>query len=147
MKVGGYYLDKTVNTHVILSLHLRRFRKTLFLSTLTSYYDIKSGTIQMLFENSYIGKNPTKLACSFLVLKLNFAGLRTNSTFDVFNVNFHTIFNVSISDFMDHYQQELGHHFQVIDKSTDALRNFERLLNAVKWNDYKLYVFIDEYDA
>ncbi|CAG8551534.1 7169_t:CDS:2, partial [Ambispora gerdemannii] len=49
--------------------------------------------------------------------------------------------------FMDQYQQELGRHFQVIDENTDALGNFERLLNAVKRSGHKLYLCIDEYDA
>ncbi|CAG8559044.1 7172_t:CDS:2 [Paraglomus brasilianum] len=120
---GGYYRDKT---HFI-----------------TKIEDLEARAILSLRPR----KNPTKLASSFLVLKLNFAGLRTNSTFEIFEGNFHTILNVEISKFMNQYQQELGRHFQVIDENTDALGNFGRLLNAVILSGHKLYVCIDEYDG
>ncbi|CAG8692242.1 13027_t:CDS:2 [Acaulospora morrowiae] len=144
---GGYYLDKThfipeiedLKTCAILSLRPHHFGKTLFLSTLERF--------EQLFGNLYIGKNPTKLASSFLVLILNFAGLRTNDTYDIFKEDFHTTLNVNISCFMKKYRQELGCHFQVIDKNTDALGNFYSLLSAVKLSGHKLYVCIDEYDA
>ncbi|CAG8444428.1 382_t:CDS:2 [Ambispora gerdemannii] len=142
-KGGGYYLDKThfiskiedLNVRAILSLCPRRFGKTLFLSTLSSYYDIKNR--EQIFGDLYIGKKPTSLATSFLILELDFSGLRTNETYDIFNANFHTNLNIHMSWFMDRYQQELGH----------ALANFLRLLKAVQSNGHKLYVFIDEYDA
>ncbi|CAG8668706.1 3613_t:CDS:1, partial [Paraglomus occultum] len=95
---SGYYLDKTafiskiedLNARAIPSLRPRRFGKTLFLSTLFSYYDIKNREqFEQLFGDLYIGKNPTPLASSFLILKRNFAGLRTNETYDVFNADFH----------------------------------------------------------
>ncbi|CAG8672045.1 1489_t:CDS:2, partial [Paraglomus occultum] len=153
---GGYYLDKTafiskiedLNARAILSLRPRRFGKTLFLSTLSSYYDIKNRErFEQFFGDLYIGKNPTKLASSFLILDLNFAGLRTNETYDIFNANFHTILNTDISKLMYRYKKELGNHFQVIDIKDDALVNFKKLLDVVKLSDNKLYVCIDEYDA
>src|SRR5690242_7830246 len=82
---GGYYLDKThfipkieaLGARAILSLRPRRFGKTLFLSTLSSYYDIKNREqFEQLFQDLYIGKNPTPLVSEFLILKFNFAGLR-----------------------------------------------------------------------
>nr|CAG8541138.1 7448_t:CDS:2 [Entrophospora candida] len=74
-----------------LSLRPRRFGKTLFLSTLSSYYDVKNKgeRFEQLFGDLYIGKNPTPLASSFLVLRLYFSGLRTNSTFEIFEDDFH----------------------------------------------------------
>ncbi|CAG8577197.1 7296_t:CDS:2, partial [Racocetra fulgida] len=93
-----------------------------------------------LFGDLYIGKNPTLLATSFLILELNFSGLRTNETYEIFNTNFHTVLNIHMSWFMEQYQHELGRYFQVIDENADALANLLRLLKA-------LYVFIDEYDA
>ncbi|CAB4416494.1 unnamed protein product [Rhizophagus irregularis] len=152
----GYYLDKThfipkleaLGADAILSLRPRRFGKTLFLSTLSSYYDVKNrGRFNQLFQDLYIGKNPTPLASKFLVLKLNFAGLRTNQTYDIFQADFYESLNTDISKFMYRYKQELGSHFQVIDKNKSALTNFKELLDMVELSGNKLYVFIDEYDA
>ncbi|CAG8679842.1 15840_t:CDS:2, partial [Funneliformis caledonium] len=153
---GCYYLDKThfihkiedLKTHAILSLRPRRFGKTLFLSTLSSYYDIKNrDRFEQLFGDLYIGKNPTPLASSFLVLELNFSGLRTSTTYNIFDEDFHRSLNIFMSEFMYRYQQELGQHFQIYDENTNALANFSNLLKAVRLSEHKLYVFIDEYDA
>ncbi|CAG8776437.1 36654_t:CDS:2, partial [Racocetra persica] len=134
---GGFYLDKTyfiskiesLNVHAVLSLRPRRFGKSLFLSTLSSYYDIKNKgkMFEKLFGDLYIGKNPTSLATSFLVLQLNFSGLRTNSMFEVFEEDFHRRLNIDIAK--------------------KCWANFKELLNAVELSGHKLYILIDEYDA
>ncbi|CAG8639597.1 1133_t:CDS:2 [Acaulospora colombiana] len=139
---------KDLNVCAILSLRPRHFGKTLFLSTLSSYYDIKNKEqFKQIFGDLYIGKKPTPLATSFLILELNFSKLRTNETYDIFNANFHTNLNMHMSLFMNRYQQELGRYSQVIDVNADALANFLRLTKAVQSSGHKLYVFIDEYDA
>src|SRR5688572_8355968 len=68
----GYYLDKThfipkIEAYpAVLSVRPSRFGKTLFLSTLSSYYDIKNKKrFGQLFQDLYIGKNPTPLASKF----------------------------------------------------------------------------------
>ncbi|CAG8640822.1 3229_t:CDS:2 [Acaulospora morrowiae] len=153
---GCYYLDKThfiskieaLRAPAILSLRPRSFGKTLFLSTLSSYYDIKNRErSEQLFGDLYIGKNPTKLASSFLVLKFNFIGLRTNSTFEIFEENFNTGLNRFMSRFMNRYRQELGEYFRTVCINKDPLDNFMMLLEVVQLSDRKLYVCIDEYDA
>ncbi|CAG8643742.1 11587_t:CDS:2, partial [Paraglomus brasilianum] len=153
---GGYYRDKThfitkiedLEARAILSLRPRRFGKSLFLSTLSSYYDIKNRErFKQLFADLYIGKNPTKLASSFLVLKLNFAGLRINSTFEIFEEDFHESLNRFMSVFMNRYRQELGDYFRPVNENKSALNNFMMLLEAVQLSGRKLYVCIDEYDA
>ncbi|CAG8724666.1 14506_t:CDS:2 [Rhizophagus irregularis] len=85
---GGYYLDKThfiselenLNSPAILSLRPHCFGKSLFLSTLSSYYDInnKGENFERLFGDLYIGKNPTPLASSLRVLNLNFSEFYNN---------------------------------------------------------------------
>ncbi|CAJ0838141.1 4593_t:CDS:2 [Entrophospora sp. SA101] len=59
---------------------------------------------------------------SFLVLRLNFSGLRTNSTFEIFEEDFHKSLNIDMAKLMCRYRQELKDYYQI-------------------------YVFIDEYDA
>ena len=148
MREGSYYLDKThfipkiedLGAHAILSLRPRRFGKTLFLSTLSAYYDVKNREqFKQLFQDLYIGKNPTPLASEFLVLKFNFAGLRTNETYEIFQTDFYESLNTNISKFMYRYKQELGSHFQVIDKNKSALTNFKELLNTVELSGNKVF--------
>jgi hypothetical protein len=145
---GCYYLDKThfipkieaLGARAILSLRPRRFGKTLFLSTLSSYYDVKNREqFKQLFQDLYIGKNPTSLASEFLVLKLNFAGLRTNEMYEIFQADFYENLNADMSLFMYNYRKELGSHFQVIDKNQSALTNFKYLLNAVVSSNNKVF--------
>ena len=46
----------------VMFLRPRKFGKTLFTSTIEYYYDIKQKEkFNSLFENTYIGKNQTKL--------------------------------------------------------------------------------------
>ncbi|WP_330665028.1 AAA family ATPase [Tepidibacter sp.] len=61
------YIDKTKYIEILESyapyqffIRPRRFGKSLFLSTLENYYDInKKDKFEDLFNNLYIGKNPT----------------------------------------------------------------------------------------
>ncbi|UZO09305.1 uncharacterized protein OCT59_029538 [Rhizophagus irregularis] len=105
----SYYLDKThfipkieaLCACAILSLHPRHFGKTLFLTTLSSYYDIKnSDRFEKLFQDLFIRKNPIPLASKFLILKLNFSGLYTDKTYKAFEMNFYRILNSNMNYFM-----------------------------------------------
>ncbi|RHZ67227.1 hypothetical protein Glove_302g33 [Diversispora epigaea] len=154
-EVGGYYLDKThfiskiedLNVRSIISLSPRRFGKTLFCSTLASYYNIKNKEkFKQLFSNLYIEKNPTPLATSFLIFNFTFYLLPTSKT-DIFNYEFHSFLNSEIFMFMHRYKQELGNYYFRINEKTNALTNFLKLLKAVQSSGHKIYVFIDEYDA
>ncbi|RGB32549.1 AAA-ATPase-like domain-containing protein [Rhizophagus diaphanus] len=152
---NSYYLDKThfipkieaLHARIILSLRPHYFGKTLFLTTLSSYYDVKnSKRFKQLFQDLYIGKNPTLLASKFLILKFNFSGLHTDGSYKTFEANFYKILNSNMYYFMSRYEQELGkYHFQIHKK--DALANFRDLLNVVVLSSKKLYIFIDEYDS
>ena len=83
-----YYVDKTkyievlenLNEKRIMFLRPRKFGKTLFTSMLEYYYDINhSDKFDTLFENTYIGSNPTKLKNSYYILKFNFSGIDTST--------------------------------------------------------------------
>ena len=81
-----YYVDKTkyieklenLNTKYLILLRPRRFGKSLFISTLEYYYDIRYKD-EKLFDEFYIGKNPTKMKNSYYVLTFNFSGINTSS--------------------------------------------------------------------
>jgi hypothetical protein len=146
---SGYYLDKThfipkleaLGADAILSLRPCHFGKSLFISTLSSYYDIKNREqFKQLFQDLYIGKNPTPLASKFLVLNLNFSGLRTGETVEIFKADFHKTLNSKISKFMRRYKQELGDYFRDLGEvGSDALVNFTRLLDAVELSNKKVF--------
>ena len=83
-----YYVDKTMYIEKLESipekrvmfLRPRKFGKTLFTSTIEYYYDIKQKEkFNSLFENTYIGKNPTKLKNSYYILRFNFSGIDTST--------------------------------------------------------------------
>ncbi|CAB4423906.1 unnamed protein product [Rhizophagus irregularis] len=103
---GYYYLDKT---HFISKIEAECApAKTLFLSTLSSYYDVKNrNRFKQLFQDLYIGKNPTPLASKFFILNLNFTGLCINETYEIFTMDFYKKLNSKISKFMYRYKQEL----------------------------------------
>ena len=71
------YIDKTnyieklenINESFLIFLRPRRFGKSLFLSTLQYYYDENSkDEFDKIFQNTYIGQNPTSLKSSYRIL-------------------------------------------------------------------------------
>jgi hypothetical protein len=72
---GYYYVDKTryiaelENWQVPVFLRPRRFGKSLWCSTLACYYDINlKDKFDALFGQTWIGRHPTLLKNSFMVL-------------------------------------------------------------------------------
>jgi hypothetical protein len=110
---GGYYLDKThfipeienLNYPAILSLRPHCFGKSLFLSALSSYYDInnRGEKFEQLFGDLYIGKNPTPLATSFNVLHFDFSELYNRTDSETFEIKFHKFLNESMLKFKEKY--------------------------------------------
>ena len=83
-----YYVDKTMYIEKlenltdkrIMFLRPRKFGKTLFTSVLENYYDIKKkDKFDILYRETYIGKNPTKLRNSYNILRFNFSGINTEN--------------------------------------------------------------------
>ena len=76
-----YYVDKTRYIELLedmpsylFLIRPRRFGKSLFLSILTSYYDIYyKDKFDFFFSDTYIGKNPTPARSKYLFLSFNFA--------------------------------------------------------------------------
>jgi len=85
------YIDKTqyierlesLNEKYLIFLRPRRFGKSLFLSTLQYYYDENSkDEFDTLFDDTYIGKNPTPLKSSYRVLFFEFSGINIDGDKD-----------------------------------------------------------------
>lgn len=83
-----YYVDKTAFIPLIeqsdrffFFIRPRRFGKSLTLSMLQHYYDVRTRVkFDALFGDLYIGKHPTPDRNSYLVLKLNFPVSAGNCT-------------------------------------------------------------------
>ena len=146
-----YYIDKTMYIEKLESipekrvmfLRPRKFGKTLFTSTIEYYYDIsQKEKFNSLFENTYIGKNPTKLKNSYHILRFNFSGIDTSNEESTIN-GFKNSVAISIQSFVHSYNLDF---FINMKQSAEDMLN--SLFEAFKYqkNNEKIYVIIDEYD-
>ena len=146
-----YYVDKTkyieqlenLAQTYIMFLRPRKFGKTLFTNLLWNYYDIKKqDKFEVLFKDTYIGKNPTKLRNSYYILKFNFSGIDTSDEETTIK-GFKEKVTASISDFIKSYNLDF---YINPDMTAEGLLN--NLLIAFKNQKQgkKIYVIIDEYD-
>ena len=90
------YVDKTrfietlenEDTQYQFLIRPRKFGKSLFLSVLEHYYDIRFKTrFEELFGDLYIGQNPTPKANTYFVMNFNFSGL-DSSDVESFKISF-----------------------------------------------------------
>ena len=81
---GHHYVDRTsfiaemesLGNRNLLFTRPRRFGKSLWISTLHHYYNIRfKDQFETLFGNLYIGKNPTPYRNSYIVLRIQFSGI------------------------------------------------------------------------
>ncbi len=77
-----YYVDKTMFiplielTPFVFLFRPRRFGKSLFLSTLQAYYDIKyKDRFEALYHGTWILENPTEERGKYLTLYFNFSAV------------------------------------------------------------------------
>ena len=148
---GYYYVDKTMYIEKlenlpetnIMFLRPRKFGKTLFTSVLENYYDKnKIDSFEKLYENTYIGKNTTKLKNSYCILRFNFSGIDT-STEEATIRGFKKEVASSIEVFINRYNLEF--HVNKEDEAENILDNLFKSFYIQKPQD-KIYVIIDEYD-
>jgi hypothetical protein len=87
IRSGAYYADRTryiaemeaFNSNFLFFLRPRRFGKSLFVSILQHYYDLRHKAVfSELFGKLYIEKNPTPLANQYFVLVFDFSGIDTD---------------------------------------------------------------------
>ena len=146
-----YYVDKTkyiqklenIAEKRIMFLRPRKFGKTLFTSTLENYYDIKKvDKFEILFGNTYIGKNSTKLKNSYHILKFNFSGIDTTDEENTMK-GFKREVASSIRSFVEKY----GMNF-IVNIEDEAEGILDNLIKAfeIQRPEEKIYVIIDEYD-
>jgi hypothetical protein len=129
----------------LLFLRPRRFGKSLWLSTLENYYDLKKADeFERLFGGLAIGANPTPLRNQYFVLRWDFSVINPHGDTNAIERSLHNYLNGRIKDFAVHYAKELGCPVEI--EKQDALVSFQSLLTAVRATPYQLYLLIDEYD-
>lgn len=153
-----YYVDKThyieklerLGSKFIFFLRPRRFGKTLFLSMLEHYYDLnRKEQFEMLFGDTYIGKNSTPLRNSLPILRFNFSGIPTHLGIEQLEHSFDIVILGYIEVFFTRYEK----HFNIpqdVKKAVLAEKSAGDMLNRFIIKMYetgvKYYLLIDEYD-
>jgi hypothetical protein len=154
---NNLYIDRTAyirsiedeSNRNLIFVRPRRFGKSLWLSILHYYYAIEhKDKFDTLFGNLAIGQNPTPLRNSYIVLRMQFAGIDVEtekSTYQGFRANVMT----GIIDCMTAYPAYFSEKDKAEIKATDMPANMmQTFLSLYKGQNtpYKLYILIDEYD-
>ncbi|MDU9047263.1 MAG: AAA family ATPase [Candidatus Electrothrix sp. Rat3] len=144
------YIDKTEYIAALeesgsynILLRPRRFGKTLFLSTLWHYYDIRfKDAFEELFSKLAIGKNPTPLRNSYQVLFMEFSGI---SIKDEESIERDFVFEVSerLRSFLETYQYP-AEAIRRVGVQASPASMMKAFLGIVK--EANIYLLIDEYD-
>ena len=154
-----YYIDKTKYIEImenygstyLFFLRPRRFGKSLFVSMLHHYYDIKQkANFEQLFGDTYIGKNPTSARNTFPVLRFNFSMVKSFGSLKEIELSFSQYIFDALRNFVNRYN-DLFQLSEIIVKdllatyrgNTDVIRSLFMLLSE---QHVKVYVIIDEYD-
>ena len=149
---GYYYMDKTryiaalEQWKIPVFLRPRRFGKSLWCSTLECYYDInRKKKFNALFGDTWIGRNPTPLKNSFMVLRLNFSVVSVKPDIEFIENSFNFTQSATIKTFLSSYKTLLG-----ITENISAYTIADQLqyiIETVRDNHISsLYIIIDEYD-
>ncbi len=129
----------------LLFLRPRRFGKSLLLNMLANYYDVAQiDRFEALFGGLKIGANPTPLHNRYFVMTWDFSAVLPKETVEQQITELFGYINAKIRQFVDKYQVHLPLAVDIHPSS--AMISFYSLMNAVQASDYKLYLFIDEYD-
>ena len=146
-----FYIDKTnyietlenLNESFCIFLRPRRFGKSLFLSTLQYYYDENSAEeFDKIFQNTYIGNNPTPLKSSYRILFFEFSGINTDGGMEVIYSGFRdNVYSAIYRYFRDYGYEE---NIKGLENRKTPLGLIKYFFDIVK-ND-TIYLLIDEYD-
>ena len=146
IKEEGYYVvDKTkfieelenINERFLVFLRPRRFGKSLWLAILDAYYNrFYKDDFEVMFGDTYIGKNKTPEANKYLVMNFNF------SIIDIIYDVEYSIKMTLLSDmkfFIDRYKLD-------VELDDNPIVLFKNIFDYLEKNNLPLYILIDEYD-
>ncbi len=145
---GLFYQDRTHLIPLIeeagyqlLFLRPRRFGKSLLLSMLAHYYDLrKADQFETLFGGLAIGHNPTPLHNQYFIMHWDFSLVKAQGEVREMERALHQIINMCVARCASMYDLPVTIH------DDNAVYSFNDLLTLIQNTDHKLYLFIDEYD-
>lgn len=148
-----YYVDKTRFIPMIeeadkffFFIRPRRFGKSLTVSMLQHYYDIRTkDRFDELFGDLYIGKHPTRDRNSYLVLYLNFSGIAgdLHSYRKGLDAHCQTMFDYFCDVYADLLPSDIK---EKLNEKEGAVEQLEYLFTECNRVNQRIYLFIDEYD-
>ncbi|MCP4657977.1 MAG: AAA family ATPase [bacterium] len=159
---GQVYVDRTDRIPILeevgealLFLRPRRFGKSLWLSVLANYYDLRTAEEhEVLFGGLAMGHRPTPLAHRYFVMRWDFSKIDPNpppwgvnaavdSHHERIGNELRGYLNMTIRVFQRDYREHLP---ETVDLVEDPFHNYEELLSVIRQTPYQLYLLIDEYD-
>lgn len=151
-KEGYLYVDRSAFIPLLedagrqlLFLRPRRFGKSLLLSMLANYYDVRTtDAFSLLFGDLAIGQQPTAEHNQYLILRWDFSKVSAQGDIEQIKSSLFVHLNIAIQEFSLRYKSLLNHPVKV--NGTDALGSFQSLLNMAQDSGYPVYLLIDEYD-
>ena len=154
---GHYYVDRTsfiarlenLGNRNLLFARPRRFGKSLWISTLHHYYDVRfKDQFETLFGNLYIGKNPTPNRNNYVVLRLQFSGIDVSTdarAYEGFRNNVLTGIQECMSGYPTYYSSEDIAKIERLNSPENMIQTFFSI-HKTKNIPYKIYLLMDEYD-
>ena len=155
---SGYaYVDKTryiellenENNRYQFLIRPRRFGKSLFLSVLENYYDLKrKEKFNLLFKELYIGKNPTAEHGIYAVIQFDFSGLDTDNQ-EAFKKSFSIKVQEQVVGFLQKYKsllQDAESKIKQIEEKNLGIAALGAAFTLFSGVNIPIYVIIDEYD-
>lgn len=148
-----YYIDKThfiplleEAPYYLFFIRPRRFGKTLWVTLLETYYDIKqTEQFETLFGETYIGAHPTDDRSRYLVLSFNFS--QVNPDRDKVQTSFEAYVQAVIDYFLSYYAEFFteaeAESIRVLKTTSDQL---QRVFTLTAQKNLQTYLIIDEYD-
>ena len=151
-KANAWFIDRTAKirdleaTRYAVFLRPRRFGKSLLLSILEAYYDVRyADRFDEFFAGTAIGANPTDERGKYLVLKFDFSAVSKGAS--RVEADFNDYASRCCNAFARSYRNLLpeGLSDRIL-AAPDVGKKFNELVASLKGTDVKLYVLIDEYD-
>ena len=151
-KENEYYVDKTMyipeleKSKFTFLIRPRRFGKSLFLSMLQGYYDVRyRDRFAEYFKDTWILQNETENRGKYLCIYLDFSGVRMDP--EELDNNFNKYCIIKIDAFLHFNKNYLSE--DIINKASQETLAHEKLNIITTYltdTDHRLYLFIDEYD-
>ncbi|HSN98798.1 MAG TPA: AAA family ATPase [Candidatus Nanopelagicales bacterium] len=158
---GYFYADKTpflpvlesaeAGYRYLLFLRPRRMGKSLLLSMLEHYYDLRrADEFDALFGGLWIHEQPTPERSRYLILSLDFSAVASDGGPDELRRSFLQAVRGQVLDFVLSYQDRIPRLARLDEELGgfgDADAILVTLMAIVRTAGHRLYVLIDEYDT